>query len=55
MNGDGGKRGLTLYVCSGLHLGARLDLGTGSWVLGSDDSCDIILSGLAARHAVVSV
>ena len=55
MNGDGGKRGLTLYVCSGLHLGARLDLGTGSWVLGSDDSCDIILSGLAARHAVLEV
>ena len=46
---------LCLYVFSGPHLGARIDLPAGTWVVGADDACDIILAGLAARHAVLDV
>ena len=46
---------VALYVFSGPHLGARLELEEGSWLLGADDSCDIILSELAARHAVLDI
>lgn len=46
---------LCLYLFSGPHLGARIDLPTGDWVLGTDDACDIILHGLAARHANLHV
>ena len=46
---------VVIYVFSGPHLGARIELPTGSWLLGSDDSCDIILDGLEARHAVLDV
>lgn len=46
---------LCLYVFSGPHLGARIDLPAGTWVVGADDACDIILVGLAARHAVLDV
>ena len=46
---------LCLYVFSGPHLGARVELGAGRWVLGSDDACDLILSGLEPRHAVLEV
>lgn len=44
-----------LHVCSGSHLGARLELEAGSWVLGADDSCDLILDGLAPRHACLEI
>lgn len=42
---------------SGLHAGARIELTEGDWVIGSDDSCDLILAdeGFAPRHASVSV
>lgn len=46
---------VTLYVFSGPHLGARLELGEGTWLLGADDSCDIILNELAPRHAVLEI
>ena len=43
-------------VLSGLHEGAQIELTPGVWVVGADDSCDIILGdGLAARHATVTV
>lgn len=44
-----------LHVFSGVHLGARIELTAGSWLLGSDDACDLILNGLAARHAQITV
>ena len=52
---DGTPLLLCLYVFSGPHLGARVELGAGRWVLGSDDACDLILSGLEPRHAVLEV
>ena len=52
-SGGNSAPAVALYVFSGPHLGARLELAEGSWVLGSDDSCDIILSGLAPRHALL--
>ncbi len=45
----------TLYVFSGVHLGAHIDLTAGAWLLGSDDTCDLILNGLAPRHAELRV
>ncbi len=53
--GKNNVRVVALYVFSGPHLGARLELEEGSWLLGADDSCDIILSELAARHAVLDI
>ncbi|MDY6010064.1 MAG: type III secretion system inner membrane ring subunit SctD [Duodenibacillus sp.] len=49
--------GIEIRILSGLHLGARIDLTPGTWVLGSDESCDLILSdsGLAARHCAFDV
>lgn len=49
--------GIEIRILSGLHLGARIDLTPGTWVLGSDESCDLILSdsGLAARHCAFEV
>lgn len=46
---------ICLYVFSGPHLGACVELAEGSWVVGSDDACDIILTGLAPRHAVLDI
>ena len=46
---------LCLYVFSGPHLGACVELAAGSWTVGSDDACDIILTGLAPRHAVMAI
>ena len=55
----GGKpRGpLYLKVLSGPHLGAEMDLAPGVYVLGSGDSCDVILSDatLAGRHVELTV
>ncbi len=47
--------GIVLRIFSGLHLGAEIELEDGNAVLGSDDSCDIILndSSLAGRHAAL--
>lgn len=45
----------TLHVFSGVHLGARIALTAGTWLLGSDDECDLILNGLAPRHAELRV
>lgn len=44
-------------VFSGPHLGAELVLPAGEQLVGSDDSCDIILqdTSVAARHAVFAV
>lgn len=44
-----------LRIFSGLHAGAEIELSDGSWVIGRDDSCDIVLAdaGLAPRHAVL--
>lgn len=53
--GKGRTPGVALYVFSGVHLGARLELQAGTWVLGADDSCDIILNGLASRHALLEI
>ncbi|WP_295639538.1 type III secretion system inner membrane ring subunit SctD [uncultured Mailhella sp.] len=49
--------GVTLRVFSGIHLGAEIALTQGSYVLGTDDSCDLIFedSSLVARHAVLRV
>lgn len=46
---------LCLYVFSGPHLGACVELTAGNWTVGSDDACDIILTGLAPRHAVMAI
>lgn len=48
---------VVLYVFSGIHLGAELELGEGTFLIGSDDSCDIILHGssMASRHAALTV
>lgn len=48
---------VVLYVFSGPHLGAELELPAGRFVIGSDDSCDVILRGaaMAARHAALDV
>ncbi len=46
---------VALYVFSGPHLGARLELEEEKWLLGSDDSCDIILKDLAPRHALLEI
>lgn len=47
----------TLRVFSGIHLGAEIDLSEGTYVIGTDDSCDLIFedSSLVARHAVLRV
>ncbi|MBO4300570.1 MAG: hypothetical protein J5861_03105, partial [Desulfovibrio sp.] len=45
----------TLHVLSGVHLGARIELAAGTWLLGSDDECDFILNGLVPRHATLCV
>lgn len=52
-----GTRGvsLCLYVFSGPHLGACVELAAGEWIVGADDACDLILSGLMPRHAVLAV
>lgn len=49
--------GVTLRVFSGIHLGAEIELEDGAYVMGSDDSCDLIFgdSSLVARHAVLRV
>lgn len=50
-------RAAVFELFSGLHAGARIELTEGDWVIGSDDSCDLILAdeGFAPRHASVSV
>lgn len=49
--------GIILRIFSGFHLGAEIELINGTTVLGSDDSCDIILndSSLAERHAALRI
>ena len=49
--------GVTLRIFSGLHLGAEIELQEGVYVVGSDDSCDLILSdsSLAPRHAALHI
>ena len=46
-----------LRILSGAHLGAEIELTPGTWVIGRDDSCDIILtdSSIAARHAALRI
>ncbi len=46
-----------LRIFSGQHLGAEIELPGGEHVIGTDDSCDIILSdpSLSGRHAALSV
>ena len=46
---------VALHVFSGVHLGARIELTAGSWLLGSADECDLILNGLAPRHALLHI
>ena len=48
---------ITLRIFSGLHLGAEIELEEGVYVIGTDDSCDLILtdSSLAVRHAALRV
>ena len=36
--------GVLLRIFSGQHLGAEIELPDGEHVIGTDDSCDIILS-----------
>ena len=44
-------------IYSGGHSGAQIELTPGTWVIGRDDSCDIILTdaSIAARHAALIV
>lgn len=44
-------------IYSGVHSGAQIELTPGTWVIGRDDSCDIILTdaSIAARHAALIV
>lgn len=46
-----------LRIFSGLHIGAEIELIEGVYVIGTDDSCDLILSdsSLKARHAALRV
>jgi type III secretion protein D len=48
---------LIIRLFSGKHYGAEIELTPGTWVFGSDDSCDIILSDptLARRHAALTI
>ncbi len=48
---------IILRLFSGKHLGAEIELTPGTWVFGSDDSCDIILSdtSLGRRHASLTI
>ncbi len=48
---------LYLKVLSGPHVGAEIALEPGTYVIGSDDSCDFILSdaGLSAKHCRLRV
>ncbi|MCR5562400.1 MAG: type III secretion system inner membrane ring subunit SctD [Desulfovibrio sp.] len=46
---------IALHVLSGVHLGARIDLSAGTWLLGSDDECDFIFNGLNPHHATLCV
>lgn len=49
--------GVTLRIFSGIHLGAEIELKEGTYVIGTDDSCDLILTdtSLVARHAALVV
>lgn len=49
--------GIGIYVFSGPHVGAEIILPGGSYTIGTDDSCDIILTdiSLAPRHAQLDV
>lgn len=49
--------GIGIYVFSGPHVGAELVLQQGSYIVGTDDSCDIILKDafLAPKHAQFDV
>ena len=44
---------VALRIFTGPHAGAELELKAGTWLLGSDPACDIVLqdSSVAARHA----
>ena len=46
-----------LRILSGVHLGAEIVLEEGTWAVGRDDSCDIILSdaALAPRHCALTI
>jgi type III secretion protein D len=48
---------LIVRIFSGKHYGAEIELNPGTWVFGSDDSCDIILSdsSLERRHAALTI
>ena len=48
---------IILRIFSGLHLGAEIELIEGVYVIGTDDSCDLILndSTLKGRHAALRV
>lgn len=48
---------LIVRIFSGRHYGAEIELNPGTWVFGSDDSCDIILSdgSLERRHAALTI
>ena len=50
-------RAAVLRIFSGLHIGAEIELTEGVYVIGTDDSCDLILSdsSLKARHAALRV
>ena len=50
-------RAAVLRLFSGLHIGAEIELIEGVYVIGTDDSCDLILSdsSLKARHAALRV
>ncbi len=44
--------GLTLRIYSGMHSGARMGLADGEYILGSSESCDVILAdaGVVGQH-----
>ena len=48
---------IVLKIFSGAHFGAEIELAAGTWTIGQNDSCDIILSdkGIVARHIALSI
>jgi len=48
---------IILRIYSGVHLGAQIELTPGTWTVGRDESCDIILTdkNIAGRHVALTL
>lgn len=51
------KDGILLHIFSGYHIGAELCLAQGTYIFGSDETCDFILSdtGIAGKHFLLEI